>query len=63
MRECTLKPAIKNVTLLLKQLSGGHQDVVSELVPLLYDELQRLASYYHRRERRQPYSAANGAGS
>ena len=46
-----MKATTKNVTVLLKQLSEGHQDVFSELVPLLYDELRRLASYYLRRER------------
>jgi len=46
-----MPPESKNITLLLQQLRGGNQDVVSQLVPLLYDELRRLASYYLRRER------------
>jgi len=44
-------PESKNITLLLQQLRRGNQEVVSQLVPLLYDELRRLASYYLRRER------------
>ena len=42
----------KDVTRMLQELQGGNRDVVSELVPLLYDELRRLAGYYLRRERR-----------
>jgi len=36
---------------MLKQLNEGNQDVLPELVPLLYDELRRLAATYLRRER------------
>jgi RNA polymerase sigma-70 factor, ECF subfamily len=39
------------VTRMLSALSSGNQDVVSELVPLLYNELRRLAASYLRRER------------
>lgn len=46
-------PAPKDVTRMLQQLQGGNQEVVSELVPLLYDELRRLAAHYLRRERRE----------
>jgi RNA polymerase sigma factor (TIGR02999 family) len=46
-----MSPQPKNVTLMLQQLRSGNQDVVSQLVPLLYDELRRLASYYLRHER------------
>lgn len=46
-----MKPATKDITLLLKKLSDGNQNVVSELVPLLYDELRRLAGHYLRSER------------
>src|SRR6184192_596884 len=44
------KPSI-DVTLLLKKLSSGNQDVLAELIPLVYDELRRLAAYYLRQER------------
>ena len=37
---------------MLKQLQDGNQDVVSKLVPVLYNELRRLAGYYLQRERR-----------
>jgi RNA polymerase sigma-70 factor (ECF subfamily) len=40
-----------DVTMLLKQLSSGNQDVLAELIPLVYDELRRLAAYHLRRER------------
>jgi len=40
-----------DVTLILKQVGAGDGDAVAKLVPLLYDELRRLASYYLRRER------------
>jgi RNA polymerase sigma-70 factor (ECF subfamily) len=46
-----MKPSTHNITLMLKQLNEGNQDVVAELVPLLYDELRRLAAAYLRRER------------
>jgi RNA polymerase sigma factor (TIGR02999 family) len=44
------EPSI-DVTLLLKQLSDGNQDVLAELIPLVYDELRRLAAYHLRQER------------
>lgn len=40
-----------DVTLILKQLSAGDQEAVNKLVPVLYDELRRLAAYYLRKER------------
>jgi RNA polymerase sigma-70 factor, ECF subfamily len=40
-----------DVTLLLKELSTGNQDVLAELIPLVYDELRRLAAYHLRQER------------
>ena len=40
-----------DVTLMLKKVSAGDPDAVSKLVPVLYDELRRLAAYYLRRER------------
>jgi len=40
-----------DVTLLLKQLSDGKQDVLAELIPHVYDELRRLAAYHLRQER------------
>src|SRR5262249_58964221 len=39
------------VTLMLKRLSAGDQEAVNMLVPVLYDELRRLAAYYLRKER------------
>ena len=40
-----------DVTILLKEVSNGNQDALSELVPKVYDELRRLAAYYLRKER------------
>lgn len=40
-----------DVTLVLKELSNGNQDALAELIPVVYDELRRLAAYYLRRER------------
>ena len=39
-----MKPSTHNITLMLKRLNEGNQGVVSELVPLLYDELRRFVS-------------------
>jgi len=39
------------VTLLLKQLTKGEEGAVEKLIPLVYDELRRLAAGYMRRER------------
>jgi RNA polymerase sigma factor (TIGR02999 family) len=41
-----------DVTILLKQLSNGNQDVLAELIPQVYDELRRLAAYHLRQERK-----------
>jgi RNA polymerase sigma factor (TIGR02999 family) len=46
-----MQPSSVNVTMLLKQLSSGNKNAVAELVPLLYDELRRMASHYLQRER------------
>jgi len=40
-----------DVTMLLKEISKGNQDAMSALVPMVYEELRRLAAYYLRRER------------
>jgi RNA polymerase sigma-70 factor (ECF subfamily) len=40
-----------DVTELLARLSNGQQDVLPALVPLVYDELRRLAEHYLRKER------------
>lgn len=53
------------VTQLLQDLSAGKRDVVDELLPLIYDELKRLAAGYLRRERSghtlQPTALVNEA--
>ena len=39
------------VTRLLGQVRSGHQEAMEQLLPLVYDELRRLAGGYFRRER------------
>ena len=41
----------KPITQLLSEIKSGRQEVLSELLPLVYDELRRLANSYLRRER------------
>lgn len=40
-----------DVTSLLSELSGGNREVVDALMPLVYDEMQRIASRQMRKER------------
>lgn len=40
-----------DVTALLSQLTQGNQDAADKLIPVVYDELKRLARAYMRRER------------
>ena len=42
---------VGEVTQLLVSLSKGDQEAASKLIPLVYDELRRLARHYMRRER------------
>jgi RNA polymerase sigma-70 factor, ECF subfamily len=44
-------PAREDVTVLLGQLASGNDGAASRLMPLVYDELRRLAGGYMRRER------------
>ena len=44
-------PSPKPVTQLLLDWSNGDQAALDQLMPLVYDELHRLANYYMRRER------------
>ena len=39
------------ITQLLSEIKSGRQEVLNELLPLVYDELRRLADSYLRRER------------
>lgn len=54
-----------SVTALLVELSNGKRDAVDQLLPLIYDELKRLAASYLRRERSdhtlQPTALVNEA--
>lgn len=44
-------PDTHEVTRLLREWAEGHQQALDELVPLVYDELRRLAAHYLRGER------------
>lgn len=44
-------PTREDVTQLLRAWSDGHQEALEKLMPLVYDELRRLARHYMRRER------------
>jgi RNA polymerase sigma factor (TIGR02999 family) len=46
-----MENAREDVTVLLAQLAQGNQEVTPKLIPLVYDELRRLAGGYMRRER------------
>lgn len=44
-------PGREEVTVLLAELTKGNKDAASKLIPVVYDELRRLAGGYMRRER------------
>jgi RNA polymerase sigma factor (TIGR02999 family) len=44
-------PPADDVTRLLAELNHGNEQALSELMPLIYAELKRLAGYYLRQER------------
>jgi RNA polymerase sigma-70 factor, ECF subfamily len=46
-----MEPSQADVTILLSELTRGNKEAVERLVPLVYDELKRLANCYMRRER------------
>lgn len=43
----------KSVTQLLIEWRDGDETALDRLIPLVYDEMRRLARYYMRRERRE----------
>jgi len=45
------EPPPHDVTALLKRYSNGDQDALSQLIPQIYNELRRLASFYLQSER------------
>jgi RNA polymerase sigma-70 factor, ECF subfamily len=47
----TLGPQSPDVTTLLKQLASGDRDAAAQLIPLVYDELHRVAEHHLRLER------------
>ncbi len=46
-----MNPGCEDVTVLLAELSEGNEQAASRLIPLVYNELRRLAGGYMRRER------------
>ncbi len=41
----------KNISLILKDWSSGRREAVDELMPVIYDELKKIAAQYLRKER------------
>jgi RNA polymerase sigma-70 factor (ECF subfamily) len=41
----------EDITRILQEVSGGNREAPARLMPLVYDELRRLADHYLRRER------------
>jgi RNA polymerase sigma-70 factor, ECF subfamily len=46
-----VEPSHSDVTILLSEVTKGNRDAIPKLVPLVYDEMRRLAGRYMRRER------------
>lgn len=46
-----MKPSSVDVTVLLGELTRGDAEAASKLIPLVYDELRRIANHHMRRER------------
>jgi RNA polymerase sigma factor (TIGR02999 family) len=46
-----MSPAQVDITALLSELTQGNREAAEKLIPLIYDELKRLARGYMRRER------------
>ena len=46
-----MMPSSKNLTRLLANVGDGDKDALNQLMPIIYDELQRLAAYYMRGQR------------
>jgi RNA polymerase sigma-70 factor (ECF subfamily) len=46
-----MNPGREDVTVLLAELTKGNKTAASKLIPMVYDELRRLAGGYMRRER------------
>ena len=47
-----MNPSNHTITVLLRDWRGGRQEALDELMPLVYEELRRLARHYMRSERR-----------
>jgi len=46
-----MKRSPNEITQMLLEWSNGHREAHNELMPLVYDELRRLAAHYLRQER------------
>ena len=51
------------ITEMLQRLEGGSRDALNEVVPLVYDELRKLAKSHLRRETNAGPPASHGAGA
>ncbi len=47
------KSSSESITQLLARLNQGDKNALEQLIPLVYDELHRLAANYLRKERRE----------
>ncbi len=47
-----MKPQQPEISGLLSELGRGNQEAAEQLIPLVYEELKRLARSYMRRERK-----------
>ena len=56
-------PSSSNVTQLLVDWNQGNASALDKLMPMVYQELRRLAGAYLRRERVDHTLAADGAGA
>src|SRR6266540_6878643 len=50
-QECVMESSSKSVTQLLIEWRDGDESALNELIPIVYEELRRLAHTYMRRER------------
>src|SRR5215510_15321967 len=51
-RSGPMTPSSQNITILLLDWRNGDQSALDRLMPLVYEELRRMANHYMRNERR-----------
>ena len=58
-----MERAAQDVTVLLAEVTKGDQQAAAKLIPLVYDELRRLAGRYMRHERADHTLQATALGN